>query len=167
MATERTPRRWIDEKSNRELDTDTVAAYADVMKSMEGKSSPVGTLQKIGKLWLKWDSEPRDKKRARNAVKQLVDVPTAENGTWMFEQALRDALASAMNEESEAEVDEWNKAAGDGSRNMERYLKEKQSNDTIRSIFRAAIRIDAGQEDVNRVMRAIKKLKDDGDGEDL
>jgi hypothetical protein len=158
MATEQV------EKSDRELDTDTEAAYAEVTKS---NNSPVGTLQKIGKLWLKWDSEPRDKKRARNAVKQLVDVPAAENGTWYFEQALRDALASAMNEESEAETAKWNKAADTGSRNMVAYEREKRFNDNIRSIFRAAIRIDAGQEDVNRIMRAVKKLKDDGEGEDL
>jgi hypothetical protein len=162
MATEQTPKRWIDEKSDRELDRDTAAAYAEVSKS---NKSPVAALQKIGKLWLKWDSRPRPKTRARNALKQLVGVPADENGTWYFEQALRDALASAMNEESEFETDKWNEAAGDGSRNMERYGREKESNDRVRSIFRAAIRIDAGQEDINRVLRAIKKLEADDEAE--
>jgi len=166
MATEQTPRRWIDEKSDQQLDTDVAEAYASVTRSVEGKSGPVGVLQKIGKLWLKWDSESRPKTRARSALRQLVGVPTAENGTWYFESALRDALRSAMDEEAEAETDRWNKFA-DGGKEAEGYLKEKQSNDRVRSIFRASIRIDAGQEDVNRVMRAVKKLKDDGDGEDL
>jgi hypothetical protein len=138
MATEQTPKRWIDEKSDRELDRDTAAAYAEVSKS---NKSPVAALQKIGKLWLKWDSRPRPKTRARNALKQLVGVPADENGTWYFEQALRDAWL------------------------MERYGREKESNDRVRSIFRAAIRIDAGQEDINRVLRAIKKLEADDEAE--
>jgi hypothetical protein len=71
-----------------------------------------------------------------------------------------------MNEEAEAETDKWNKRAS-GGKKPEGYLKEKAFDDEVRSVFRNAIRIDAGPEDVNRVMRAIKALKDSGDGEDL
>jgi hypothetical protein len=104
MATE-APKRWIDEQSNRELDRDTAAAYAEVTKSLEGKSGPVGALQKIGRVLLKWDNRPRNKTHARAALKQLIGVPADQNSNWYFESALRDAMRSCLDEEAEAETD--------------------------------------------------------------
>ena len=113
MPTAEEQRAKLFDSDEADRESDTKIAYAEVTKSIQGKAGPVGTLQKIGKLWLKWDSEPRPKTRARRALQQLVGVPTAENANWNFESALRDALASAMNEEAEAETNRWNASEGE------------------------------------------------------
>lgn len=81
------------------------AAYDETVAASAAKRQPVRTLQKIMKLVVNdLDTEPRSKKRARNAVKQLAEVPlTPENCTWYFEQAMRSALQDELNEWAEAD----------------------------------------------------------------
>jgi hypothetical protein len=160
MATAAMQRRVIEEASDRELERDVRDSYANVTSSMEGKSGRSGSLQKILRLILRWDTEPREKTKARKAVKVLVGVPLAGNASFPFEQSLRDAGISLLDEEMEAAISQLNEAASKGEF-PKGYLKDKADNDQVRRILRNSLRINADQGDVNRVLAALRKVEKD------
>jgi hypothetical protein len=148
-----------------QVDSDVRASYTDTRTAADRRRSTAGSLQKIGKLFLTWDSDPafkRSKRRSANALKQLVAVPlSSENVNWQFEASLRDAIRSALAEE--AEFDSDRPENGDGM--AAGYLKEPsadfQTNQEVRAIILAAARTDASEEDVKRVTNALKNLGED------
>ena len=145
-----------------DIGDDVKTSYTDTKTAADRRRSTAGALQKIGKLFLTWDSDPafkRSTRRAANALKQLTQVPlTAANVNWMFEQSLRQALQAAIVEE--AQFDSDRPENGDGM--AAGYLKEPsadfQTNQEVRAIILAAARTDASEEDVKRVTSALKNL---------
>src|SRR3954447_14063487 len=94
-------RRSMASMRDEDLRKDVAKSYASVTAA---NAAPVRILQKIGRLWLKFDSQKRGQTRARRALAVLVGLPPAENANWGFEQSLRLALAAAVNEEGEAQT---------------------------------------------------------------
>ena len=153
------------EKADREIVDNTRSAYEQTMSQADRNRSPVAQLQKMARLFrTRWDSTfKRTQRRAANALKQLEDVPlTAENVNWQFEQALRDAFKSAIQEEAEYDDD---RPPGEPPPDMDketvRRLRESyRQNQSVRTVFMRAIRVDVGPEDVKRVTDALDKIKD-------
>jgi hypothetical protein len=117
-------------------------------------------LRKIGKLVTdRWDIEPRDTTKARRALKVLNGVPLVqENLTWGFECSYREAIEACLQEESFADSPDVRGKPPTAA---------WEQNQKVRTIIRNAIRIDADQSDVQRVLAAIGKLeKDDDTGEE-
>ena len=101
--------RWIDDQQDRDLVTDTRKAYASITSAADRKAGSTGVLMRIAKTYLKWDDQPRNSKRARNALKQLTGVPlTSENCTEFFDSSLRLALIECINESASADVSQIN-----------------------------------------------------------
>ena len=148
-----------------EVDRDAQSAYTDTRSAADRRRSTVGALQRIAKLFLKWDSDPafkRSTRRAANALKQLTQVPlTAANVNWMFEQSLRQALQAAIVEEAQFDSDRPENGDGMAAGYLEENSKAFAENQQVRAIILAAARTDASETDVTRVTNALKNLGED------
>ena len=126
----------------------------------KSNADPIKILQRIAKLWFKWD-DSGGRRKARNALKQLVAVPlTFENRTWYFEQSLRQAFQETILED--AQLDPLNPDNGAGGKSREKY-EQWQQNVQVRAAFLAAIRTEPDEADVRRVMKAIEDVGEDED----
>jgi hypothetical protein len=127
-------------------------AYDQTVSNSAARRAPIAQLQRAAKLFLKWDDLDRPKRKAANALKILSQVPLSVEGnvSYSFEASLRQSFAAALNES--AEYDSFRQKMPPG---------ERAQNHEIRGIFWQAIRIDAAPEDISRINRAIKKLRDD------
>jgi hypothetical protein len=143
-----------------EADRDARAAYTDIRSASDRRRSTAGALQKIGRLFLTFDSDfKRSKRRSANALKQLVAVSlSSENVNWQFETALRDAIRSAVAEEAEHDSDRPENGDGMAAGYLEENSKTFAENRAVRAIILAAARVDADEADVKRVTQALDKL---------
>ena len=159
--------RWIDDKADADLVRDTQRAYSQITSSADRKAGSTGVLMRIAKTYLKWDDQPRDSKRARNALKQLTGVPLSqENCTEFFNSSLRLAIIECLNESAQAdmlaEAQEVDGADTDDNTYMSRTKKgasDFQTNERVRMAFRAACRTDANEDDVKRVLKAARDVE--------
>ena len=144
-----------------DLAHDVRGAYQKISTAEKLRASPPAVLQRIGKLFLKWDAGfSRPTTRARNAVKQLVAVPLdLQSGHVPFERSLREAIRSAIVEEADGERAEHEAMEMDEDASYPKGsdpVAEFERNKKVRAIFMAAIKTDAGEQDIARVTRAIR-----------
>jgi len=162
------------EREDSERKQDTKKAYGQAAAMSDTKRKPVAQLQRMGRVFLKeWDNSfKRPTRKAANALKVLTQVPlSSENTTYFFEQSLRESFLAALNEEAEHDLPENDPKAGylvetetrrggDAERSAAKWYAARREREAVREIFRQAIRIDATENDVQRVMRAIKSFED-------
>jgi hypothetical protein len=146
-----------------EVGSDAKASYTDTRTAADRRRSTAGALQKIGKLFLTWDSDggfKRSTRRAANVLKQLVAVPlSSENVNWQFEASLRDAIRSAVAEEAEHDAARPENGKGLGAGYLDESGADFEQNEQVRAIILAAARVDADEGDVKRVTQALDGLE--------
>jgi hypothetical protein len=146
-----------------ELEADIRDSYQQIATREKVNRSTAAILQKMGKLFLKMDADfDRPNRRAANALKQLCGVPlNLQNSHWALEQSIRQAARAALVEQAEGEH-----RAYEASRGKDPTPEELDLHKRARATLEAAFRTDASDEDLERVRRAIKKLAEDGGGDD-
>jgi hypothetical protein len=139
------------QRDAKQVEDDARSSYEAVSSATVRRGSAMAQLQKLAKVFLKWDAEfSRPTRKAARALKELAGVPSsAPSVVWAFEQSLREAFAAAIREEAEAD------ARGD-----EEYLlsAEHSANEAVRSAFTRALRVDADPTDLAKVNAAIKAV---------
>jgi hypothetical protein len=154
-----TQRREIEDASDRELEVDTRDAYAKVVSDAFNRQGPAGQIQKMAKIFLKYDATfKRPVRKAARALKVLAELPLdAQENAWNFQMSLTEAFRSAIAEQAYHSHPQSENVYADDSEAL------YNEGNAVRGIFMAAIRTDAEPRDVARVLQATRKA---GDKED-
>src|SRR5262245_47401583 len=139
-------------KTGAHVEKDTRGSYAQVKDATYRAHSRFADLRKIAKAYIRWDEGMADKSVVRE-LKNFIDMPlSAENTTWMNEQAMRSVFARVL--VSSAENDP------SAEQDTEKQATEYRRNPAVRSAFRAAISIGASDEALQRVLRSFDSIGD-------
>src|SRR5262245_25024453 len=86
------------------VEQDTRGAYAELSTAAERKQSPLASLQKVARAFLKWDDSAG--KAERRELQTFADMPlNSNNVTWPTEQAFRGAFRRALTSAADNETE--------------------------------------------------------------